>query len=263
MRFWHHTFLDVLFLIFGAYVLETHAQGCTMKDSCTCSMDDGSGDIALTSLSRNDGTAAFADLTAPDGYIYSYNPCNAFYEAMCSNAAACQQTADRVSSFTIGDANSAQFSFDGLNVHLSYTGDDGRQSDVTLVCDPNSDGSVVADGEISPLIYTFTLTSKCACPGVCGGSAPTPGPTPNPNPDGPGGDSSGEGLSIGTILCIAVLAVAVVYVISGMTFQKVKNQATGKEVIPNVTFWQTLPGLIKDGFAFTFGKCRPSAYRSI
>lgn len=57
MRMYSKLF-DVLVLIFGVYVLEIRAQGCTMMDSCTCSMDDGSGDIALGTLSRNDGQPA-------------------------------------------------------------------------------------------------------------------------------------------------------------------------------------------------------------
>ena len=35
-----------------------NGQYCTMTNSCACNMDDGSGVIDLSSIAKNDGTAA-------------------------------------------------------------------------------------------------------------------------------------------------------------------------------------------------------------
>jgi hypothetical protein len=46
--------------------------------------------------------------------------------------------------------------------------------------------------------------------------------------------------------------VLVIYLVAGILFMKYKRGATGKEVIPNVEFWSSLPGLIKVGGYFYF-----------
>ena len=39
--------------------------------------------------------------------------------------------------------------------------------------------------------------------------------------------------------------ILVIYLVAGILFMKYKRGATGKEVIPNIEFWTSLPGLIK------------------
>lgn len=39
--------------------------------------------------------------------------------------------------------------------------------------------------------------------------------------------------------------VVIVYVVCGVLFMKYKKGASGRELIPNYTFWSTLPVLIK------------------
>lgn len=46
-----------------------------------------------------------------------------------------------------------------------------------------------------------------------------------------------------TIFSFFVLLV--VYLVAGILFMKYRRGATGKEVIPNLEFWSSLPGLIK------------------
>lgn len=169
----------------------------------------------------------------------------------------------------IGEPDTADFTFDiaSSSVQIVYTapgeGAGTRITYVNLVCDPRAtDPIVVANGEIDTQQYSFTLTHRCTCPGLCGSSASTPNPdTPTPAPGSPGSDDSLD-VSIGTVICIVVLGLLVVYLATGITFQRVKRQASGKEVIPNVTFWQALPGLIKDGFVFSFGLCKKSSSSS-
>ena len=39
--------------------------------------------------------------------------------------------------------------------------------------------------------------------------------------------------------------IATIYLVAGVLFMKYKREATGKELIPNVEFWSSLPGLVK------------------
>lgn len=260
-----------------ALVSGTRALTCTQKDMCSCQMDDGSGDVDVSSLGKNDGTAMFQDMTSADGQLYSLNMCYPFNEMTCANAAACQILADGTGSYQIGDATNVGFEVDSLNqVHIKYTNIDGngltRTTDVTLVCNPTADPPMVsADGETAPgsVTYLFTVNSKCACAGGCGSGPPPPDPTttkgPGPDP-GPGpkkGGSSEGGISIGTILVIVVLSLGFSYMVGGILYMKMVRHAQGTEVVPNVSFWGSLPGLVKDGVMFTIGKCKGGGYNKV
>ncbi len=48
----------------------------------------------------------------------------------------------------------------------------------------------------------------------------------------------------------------VVYFVGGAVFLKFQKRAEGKDIIPNVNFWTSLPSDIKAGFSFTVGKIR-------
>ncbi|XP_061185561.1 cation-dependent mannose-6-phosphate receptor-like [Saccostrea echinata] len=259
--------LSTFVILVSSHVAVTFGQSCTYRDQCSCTMDDGSL-IDLSSLGNQDQTPAFADSFASDGYFYSYNPCYSFIEGSCINAAACQISGDQSAQYQLGDATSTSYSFDGTNVHFLYSSTDStgltRNVDVTLICDQSGQPAYFAPaGEVGSLNYAFSLTTKCACPNGCGGGPPPSptGPTPNPKPNNSGPDDE-SGISIGTILCIAVLALVVVYLVAGTVFTMGVRKSRGKEAIPNVTFWSSLPGLIKDGFKFTFQKIRPG-YSSV
>merc|ERR1712050_468611 len=92
-------------------------------------------------------------------------------------------------------------------------------------------------GEQVNVKYMFDITYEGFCPGSAGGGG-------------------GGGLSDGSILLIVFFVVIVVYFIAGMLFLKFVKKNEGAEIIPNKSFWTALPGLIKDGFLFFFGKCR-------
>ena len=62
----------------------------------------------------------------------------------------------------------------------------------------------------------------------------------------------GTGLTLGSILLIASLVLVVLYVISMVTFNLVKRQARGREVMPHPDFWAGVPGLVKEGCLFTW-----------
>jgi len=50
--------------------------------------------------------------------------------------------------------------------------------------------------------------------------------------------------------------VAVVYFVSGFAYKSLVKGTRGIESIPHVDYWRDLPGLMADGFRFTFAKIR-------
>ena len=42
------------------------------------------------------------------------------------------------------------------------------------------------------------------------------------------------------------------YLIGGVAYQKTQRQASGIELLPNLSFWKDLPSLVKDGCVFTY-----------
>ncbi|KAK3108779.1 hypothetical protein FSP39_015610 [Pinctada imbricata] len=192
----------------------------------------------------------FPDNYATDGYFYSYNPCSGFNEGSCSNVAGCQVSGDQASQYTIADPTSATFSYDGTNAHVAYSHTDGsgfqRNFDVTLQCDQTADPpTFVASGEGSTGQYSATLTSKCACPNVCGSAPPPQTTTHSPGHNGGSGGVEEGGLTIGSWLCIIFFSVAFLYIVGGIVIQKGVRKANGKEVMPNSSFWLAFPGLVK------------------
>ncbi|KAK7488279.1 hypothetical protein BaRGS_00020438 [Batillaria attramentaria] len=228
---------------------------CTKTGPCSCEGPEGSID-----LSPLDGKGSPKYKDQPDqlgsGYLFSWNPCSAFSEASgCNSVSACQMASDQSASYTLGTQDTADFVTDATtgDLNLQYTASDGtstRTTIVTLVCDQTiPDGTLLVVGEATTLTYNFVLSSIHCCP--------SSGPGPGPGPNGGSGDG---GLSIGSILVIAFVSLLVVYAVAGVVIQVFLRKASGKERIPNYSIWSAIPGLVKDGFVFTFtlGKKRGS-----
>lgn len=73
-------------------------------------------------------------------------------------------------------------------------------------------------------------------------------PTPAPS------SSSDSGLSAGSGLLIAFFCLLAVYVLGGMAYNY-RAGAKGIEMLPNLSFWRAVPGLITDGLRFSFVEC--------
>lgn len=82
-------------------------------------------------------------------------------------------------------------------------------------------------------------------------STATLGCAPQPSPSSSGSDS---GLTAGGGLLIAFFVILFVYLVAGMGY----NYHTGHrgiELVPHISFWRTIPSLIKEGFIFSFVDC--------
>ena len=70
------------------------------------------------------------------------------------------------------------------------------------------------------------------------------------------------GLSIGSTLLILCGTIFGVYLIGGVLILHCLRGARGTEMIPNIDFWGSLPGLVKDGVIFLLGGCNPMVIAS-
>jgi 1,2-dihydroxy-3-keto-5-methylthiopentene dioxygenase len=228
-------------LLIAIFVLESEAQpSCTYKDDKGHTYD-------LSALKNDKQDYKIAKNSAPivkwDIYL---NMCRPLVQPICaSGAAGCQQWDP--SKGVTGRASMGAYagsSFQapiktgdkGYGVTIQYkNGDGNRQFEIDLVCDYKAGiGAPVFTGESPQLHYNFLWATAHACP--------------------TGSKGAGGGLSGGSILLIILLVVAVVYLVAGVLFNKFKRQATGIELIPNVGFWTSLPGLVKDGVMFIVHK---------
>jgi len=229
-------------LLIAIFVLESDAQpSCTYKDEKGNTYD-------LSALKNDKEDYHIAKNSSPivkwDIYL---NMCRALVQNICApGTAGCQQwdpSKGVTGRASMGSYASSSFQAPtktgdkGYGLTIQYKGGDGnRQFEIDLVCDYKAGiGSPVFTGESPQLHYNFLWASVHACP--------------------VGGKSGGKGgLSGGSILLIILLVVAVVYLVAGVLFNKFKRQASGIELIPNVGFWTSLPGLVKDGVMFLVHK---------
>ena len=73
---------------------------------------------------------------------------------------------------------------------------------------------------------------------------------------------AGGGLSIGSIILIVFFPLVFVYFVAGILWNYRKDKESSKlDLIPNISFWRALPGLVKDGCIFVAGACKSCAGR--
>ncbi|XP_019623690.1 PREDICTED: uncharacterized protein LOC109469593 [Branchiostoma belcheri] len=222
--------------------------------------DPDSGGLVVSVVYQAASSGRYKDYIATqttDDYLYSWNPCAPFSEVgsgdpdeSCTNVAACQVAKDGSISYGLGTQDSASFTVTddpdmGQTLTLVYQmPEGGRVSGVILECTQGAT-TFSAIGEVTVGAYSFQLSSPCACPGA-----------------GPG--CAGGGLSGGSVFLIILVVLAAVYVIAGAIFMKFVKGAQGSEVIPNIAFWKSLPGYVKDGVFFILSPCRRSkGYESV
>ncbi|XP_028414025.1 uncharacterized protein LOC114536938 isoform X2 [Dendronephthya gigantea] len=173
-------------------------------------------------------------------WTYYINPCYGFSvsDAHCDDVRVCQAAGD--GSFPLakdinnyGEYDAAKKS---VTVNYSPVTYQDKQRTVQLIVIEASEAP--PDVEIDGLTFKITMKS----------------PSLAPHKVQPSSNQGKKGnLSTGSILVITFFVVLVIYLVSGALFMKYRRGATGKEIVPNVDFWSSIPGLVKDGCVF-FGK---------
>jgi len=201
------------------------------------------------------------------GNTYYYLPCKVLTTQDCMQAeptpGACQQDTRRPPLYhDLGSINTAVFAQregqgEDKGFLLTYTGgEDDRQVDIEFICDTSAGNGQLVCGnpaENPGKHYHLKWTTAHACPSTGDGG------------DGDGSDGGGDGgkkkdkddgpaISGGWIFIIILSGLTVLYFVGGAIYNKFVQHKEGIEIIPNVEFWMSLPGLVKDGFLFTYRK---------
>jgi hypothetical protein len=192
-------------------------------------------------------------------YTYHVNPCgivnNPTGKCATGEATFCQvgtgTSISNLGTCTLPDAPPPTWSlYNGdpnQGVVVTFANGDGgcggtKTGVVIYLCDRSHPGRGVVNGTVveSPsCTYTMTINTASVCPGSAGGGSPPKG-----------------GISGGWVFIIILLVSIVLYISLGCVYQRKKKGATGTESLPNIEFWRSFPGLVKDGLVFTWTKLR-------
>jgi len=109
--------------------------------------------------------------------------------------------------------------------------------------------------------FTYaSATQLCYLKGSKGNLVDSPGAVSGLKSDGGhppiSGASGTDELGGGTIFLIIFFCVTISYFIFGMAYNRIKNEATGSDMIPQKEFWSDFGGLVKDGILFTVARVK-------
>ncbi|XP_066919936.1 uncharacterized protein [Clytia hemisphaerica] len=240
---------QVLLYIAFIYIKLSDSKVCIASGPCGCKLDDDSAEMDLSPLMNNAPSPMFSGVdTSTGGFSVSVDLCRTFACLNTNDAMFC--AIDAIPSpFVIGNKLSS-FDYDEENdiVTFIYTLTGAAEPAtirIVLHCTQDSGIGKMSDFDISGQGSTFksTLLSKYACWKRSGG--------------GGGSGAKSGGLSKGSILCISLLVISVVYIVGGILINKyVRKVDESTSLCPNAEFWKVLPGYIKDGFMFTKSKIK-------
>ncbi|XP_065192147.1 cation-dependent mannose-6-phosphate receptor-like [Sycon ciliatum] len=239
-------------------VQEGHAQFPGQCEStptkCSCVYTDVATGKKMTydlgDLSNGDGTFRYTEVRGNDQNLYWFNPCASATipsSGGCEDVIACQLWNNIFSG--LGTLQSNRFISEGNRVFIQSQNTDSiafRILKVYLNCNEGMGETIFSaagDQEIQHT-YVFEMTGPGACPKSADGGG------------GGGNNGSSVGLTPGWYMVIFGISILVVYIVAGIMIQHFKFDKTGKEIIPNYTFWIGLPGLIKDGAMFGVQKVK-------
>jgi hypothetical protein len=156
------------------------------------------------------------------------------------NSGYCQQSLDKRFTYCVGLSATASFvgQDGGAGVTIFYVSPPGeednsvRKGTVTIKCNPAATKPLKIDIHNPTNVndYSIEFESAAACPKT--------------------------GLSGGSIFLIIVIPGLAIYFFGGMLYLGVIKGYRGKELIPNLEFWLTIPGLVQDGVTFTISKIK-------
>jgi len=239
--------------------------GVVSQPSCTYT--NGGNTYNFSPLSNSQ------DYTVTDSnqQTYTINLCRSTVTQLCgADVAICQSwagngkaSAGKYSTFTWQPGQS------GATVTAQFAaGDDGRTSEIDFFCDQTIEvGTPAYDSENPQLHYKFKWNTKAACPSSNPSTTTTGQSSGGPSSGGSTGHSApppSGGLTGGGVFLIILSCCIIVYLGGGIAFNRFQKHETGVDMLPNLQFWLSLPGLIKDGAMFIVNKtCRRGGYSTI
>lgn len=126
---------------------------------------------------------------------------------------------------------------DGVSLKWGSTESGIRSFELKIICGTLSTVGTASGTTTAPIV-------EWTNPSVCDGPIESPSPSPG------GGGGGGDGLEWGALTLIALSVSGVLYV-GGGTYKNQREGLSGKEALPNLEFWATVPGLFADGVYFS------------
>ncbi|BFY98710.1 hypothetical protein BsWGS_01750 [Bradybaena similaris] len=208
---------------------------CTYSTDCTGYTNLGAVNLTLASAFDPYATTNPANQDA-----FYWKPCEDFLLSGITAGAVQQPTGSY--SQDLGIHSQASCLAEGGYLLFSMLSRDKRRTSyVRCLC---GTGNVLQYETENPLnTFYLNFTSQACCP--------------------VSGHHSQSSISIGSLIIIIFFTLLVLYIVLGTVFQVSVMKAQGRERIPNVSLWSTIPGLIRDGFLFTFTCGRHSGYGKI
>lgn len=231
--------------IFFNVIYTLVALKCNPYGKCGCVLEDNSRVIDLSPMIGVAGKTPMFQKVPDSASMFTYDidfcqsfTCGSGKSKACFNALGIK--------LSIGKDSSFEYDNSGV-VTFVYTDTTQKATTRIVMHCSTKDGlgnldSITSSHQDS--LFTTKLTSKYACfkPFDGGGKS----------------GSKSHGLSVGSILCIALLVLITVYVIGGIVINKYLRKFEGESYLPNKSFWKDFPSLVKDGFIFTRGKLKKS-----
>jgi len=209
----------------------------------SCIFQVGNSYFDLTSLSINDYQGSEGTY-----YNYKFHICGTVQnEPDCkkNGNAFCQYDSQGIFFKNCGTASSMTFETIDNGIQINYFKGDGqcpdpntpRSSSIILTCDPQSPANPQSWVIANPTACYYTAKAKTSK------ACPTYVPSEN------------KGLSGGWIFIIILIVIIPIYIVVGYVYNSKKSGTKGiRENCPQAGFWFALPGLVKDGFRFTWDK---------
>jgi hypothetical protein len=223
--------IAVLVCLFGFFDLSL--------SQCDTKVTSNGFQYDLSSIQTVSGT----DPDKTSGWVYTVNPCKALPMTcdVCQQSASyCQQSRDQRFTFCIGTLASATYNgaSDGKSLTITFaapqTGDPPvvREGKLIITCDPAAATPQKVDIHDPVDVKSYAIRYNSAA--ACGTSA----------------------MSGGTIFLIIFFSAIALYFLVGIAVMAGVKGQRGKEMVPNLEFWVSVPGLIQDGATFTIGKIK-------
>ncbi|XP_055540413.1 uncharacterized protein LOC129727047 [Wyeomyia smithii] len=237
------------------------ANSCRKLDACRCEYPDGSGYDLSELLDIRDNYMMTQDAATQDWYYF--HPCSDIKylnstEAPCSQGKGytlCRRhTVNSTDTFQkLGTTETSSFSSDADNnqEYLVYKTADSEVTTIQLVCVKNTKSYIFVEQDTvlkTAKQVNILLFSPYACITTIEEISQS---------------------SVGQVLLILFFTGTFAYFTIASIVRFMYFGARGIEVIPNLQFWQDLPGLVRDGANFIRNGCRvepspdPDSYDAI
>lgn len=248
------------FVAFAAIAIAARgvsAAGCAPYNSNQLVQKCGSQYFDLRNIKGADGKTILSAEDKGRGYDYLVQFDKGLPKTLTncslsdSNTFGVQVRRDGGGCYRLGSVDLLAFDYDNSTKQFTVTatgGDNGRSMSIKTQCTFGANYASLTETGETGLTYNFNL------------NLPSKRCTSSP-PSGGGGGGSSSSTDGGAIALAIFFGVLGGYFLFGAIFLAAVKGRRGADMVPNLEFWTTLPGLVKDGTYFCVSKVRGTASR--